>query len=105
MCATVRFLCVCVRVPLFISLCVQLFVSCVRVCVCHCSFLCVCNCSFLVCVCAIVCVDMPFAEAEAPKKASTKKKKSTKKKLVAQGGDVDIFDTSAPSIFDNPAGV
>lgn len=81
MCATVRFLCV----KLFILVCV-----CVTV---------------LVFVCAIVCVDMPFAEAEAPKKASTKKKKSTKKKLVAQGGDIDIFDTTAPSIFDNPAGV
>lgn len=48
---------------------------------------------------------MPFAEAEAPKKAPAKKKKSAKKKLAAQGGDIDIFDTTAPSIFDNPAGV
>lgn len=48
---------------------------------------------------------MPFAEAEGPKKAPAKKKKSAKKKLAAQDGDIDIFDTTAPSIFDNPAGV
>ena len=53
----------------------------------------------------LLCLDMPFAEAEAPKKASTKKKKSAKKKLAVQGGDIDIFDTNAPSIFDSPAGV